>query len=301
VSGVLERLAAAGMPSRGAERVVPARGSVAGLTAFTSAAMAFLAVFALALSLAAGRLADRWQAELAQTATVRIAAPEGQMEARVQAVLAVLSTTPGIGSARPLDSEEQRALLAPWFGPDLPLERLPVPRLIEVIETGGGPDVEGLRQRLAAEAPGAVYDDHGRWRAPLARAADRLRLLGGLVLVLIGAAGAAMVTLAANASLASNAQVIGVLRLVGARDAYIARAFVRRFTRRAALGAAVGTVLGMLMLLLLPAEQPEGAFLTGLGLRGGQWFWPLVIPLLGAAVAFLATRHAAMRALREVT
>ena len=35
---------------------------------------------------------------------------------------------------------------------------------------------------------------------------------------------AAMIILAANAALAANAQVIRVLRLVGARDAYIARA-----------------------------------------------------------------------------
>ena len=50
-----------------------------------------------------------------------------------------------------------------------------------------------------------------------------------------------MITLAANAALATNAQVIRVLRLIGARDTYIARAFVRRFTLRALSGAAIGT------------------------------------------------------------
>ena len=38
-----------------------------------------------------------------------------------------------------------------------------------------------------------------------------------------------MITLAARAALATNAEVIRVLRLVGAKDSYIARAFVRRF------------------------------------------------------------------------
>ena len=88
---------------------------------------------------------------------------------------------------------------------------------------------EGLRLRLAAEAPGAVLDDHTRWRRPLVRAAERLRMLGWASILLIAATTAAMITLAANAALAANAQVIGVLRLVGARDAYIARAFERRF------------------------------------------------------------------------
>jgi cell division transport system ATP-binding protein len=56
-------------------RVVPGSGYTAALTWFTAAAMAFLAVFALALAVSAGRLADRWAQTLAQTATLRIAAP----------------------------------------------------------------------------------------------------------------------------------------------------------------------------------------------------------------------------------
>ena len=57
------------------DRVVPPTGFTAGLTTFTSAAMAFLVVFALALSLAANRLSDRWSAALAGGATLRISAP----------------------------------------------------------------------------------------------------------------------------------------------------------------------------------------------------------------------------------
>ncbi|NIR61201.1 MAG: cell division protein FtsX, partial [Gammaproteobacteria bacterium] len=91
-----------------------------------------------------------------------------------------------------------------------------------------------------AEVPGAVLDDHTRWRRPLVSAASRLRLLGIVSLLLIGAAMAAMITLAAQAALAANTQVIAVLRLVGARDSYITRAFVRRFTLRALGGSALG-------------------------------------------------------------
>ena len=43
-------------------------------------------------------------------------------------------TTPGIASYRALDDAETRALLEPWFGPDLPVEALPIPRLIQVVE-----------------------------------------------------------------------------------------------------------------------------------------------------------------------
>ena len=286
---------------RQADRVVPPSGYTAWLTLFTEGAMAFLAVFAMALSLAAGRLADRWSDALDRTATVRLSAPDDQMELQVAAVLEVFATTPGIASARLMTDDEQRALLAPWFGPDLPIDTLPLPKLIELTEASTGYDSEGLRLRLTAEAPAAVLDDHTRWRKPLAVAAARLRLLGLLSIVLIATATAAMITLAANSALSANAQVIKVLRLVGARDSYIARAFVRRFTLRATLGAAIGTVLGMIGVALLPSTDAAGGFLTGLGFQGAGWLWPLALPPLAGAVAFLATRACAFRKLKELT
>ena len=283
-----------------ADRVVPPTGYTAWLTLFTAGAMAFLTVFALALSLATGRLADRWGSELAQSSTVRISAPADQVAAQTEAALGVLRTTPGVATARALTLDEQKALLAPWFGPDLPLDTLPIPQLIEVIETSSGYDAEGLRLRLSAEAPGARLDDHTRWRKPLIEAASRLRILGYFSILLITLATGAMITLAANAALAANAQVIRVMRLVGARDIYIARAFIRRFTVRALTGAGLGTLAGMVAIALLPSASTAGGFLTGLGFQGLHWLIPLIIPILAALVAFWATRAASLRALGEL-
>jgi len=283
------------------KQVVPPSGYTATLTLFTSGAMAFLAVFALALSLATGRLADRWSSELARSSTVRISAPEGQMQAQTRAVVEVLRTTPGVAKARVLSIEEQEKLLEPWFGPDLPISSLPIPQLIEVVEDSDGYDSDGLRLRLSAEAPGAVLDDHTRWRKPLVQAADRLRSLGLFSILLIALATGAMITLAANAALAANAQVIRVLRLVGAQDNYIAKAFVRRFTLRALSGAAIGAFTGMIAVWFLPSASEQGGFLTGLGFAGWHWLWPFVIPPLAAGVAFWATRRAALYRLKELT
>ncbi|MBO6602752.1 MAG: cell division protein FtsX [Roseicyclus sp.] len=280
-----------------ADRVVPPTGYSARLTVFTAGAMAFLAVFAMALSLAADRLADRWSDALARTSTIRISAPLAELEAQTWAVLTVLEQTSGVDSARALTDDEQRALLEPWFGPDLPVADLPIPRLVEVVETAEGYDAEGLRQRLAAEAPGAVLDDHTRWRRPLVEAANGLRLLGWVAIGLILASTAAMITLAAGSALAANQGVIKVLRLVGARDNYIARAFVRRFTLRALSGAMAGTIAGMIAVALLPRAGDEQAFLTGLGFSGLHWLWPLTVPVLAAVTAFWATRIAAFRTL----
>lgn len=283
-----------------ADRVVPPTGFTAQLTLFAAGAMAFLAVFALALSLATGRLAERWSESLAQTVTVRISAPAADMDTVTSTVMEVLKTTPGAGTATIVSDEEVEKLLEPWFGPDVPVTALPVPRLIEISGSGKDFDTAALKTRLEAEAPGAVVDDHTAWRKPLVSAASRLKVLGIFSLLLIAAASGAMITLAAKAALAANGQVIRVLRLIGARDITIATAFVRRFTRRAAIGAGVGTLAGVLAILMLPSMNDAGGFLTGLGFKGWGWLLPFLIPVFAAAIGFFATRWAALKILREV-
>ena len=300
LSQTLSRLMAQMTMNPRADRVVPPSGHTATLTTLTSAAMAFLAVFALAMSVATNRLADRWTTALSKTATVRISAPADQLDAQTSKVLSILSTTPGVEFARALTDDETRKLLAPWLGPDLPVDSLPIPQLIEVTESDEGLDVEGLRLRFQAEAPGATLDDHLRWRLPLVSSARRIQMLGMFALVLIGGATAAMITLAAQAALAANGQVIRTLRLVGARDSYVARAFVRRFTLRSLIGGLAGTIAGTGAVALMPAASEEGSFLSGLGFQGVEWLWPLLIPLAIAIVALIATRTAAYRMLRTI-
>jgi cell division transport system permease protein len=282
-------------------RIVPPTGFTARLTVFSSAAMAFLAVFALAFSLASARLATVWSSQLAQTSTVRISAPAAQLDAQTAVALEILNTTPGVQLARVMSQQDQRKLLEPWFGPDLPLDKLPIPTLIEIEETRSGYDTEGLRLRLAADAPGAVLDDHTRWRQPVVAAAKRLRFVGWVSVLLIIMTTASIITLAAQSALAANAKEIAVLRLIGAIDSYIAQAFVRRFARRAALGALVGTVVGSVTIAAFPTAEVEAGFLTGFGFRGADWFWPLLIPPLVAFVAFWATRSAAKKMLKGLT
>jgi cell division transport system permease protein len=284
-----------------ADRSVPPTGLTARLTVFVAAVMAFLAVIALAVSLTTGRAAGVWAEELAQSATLRLPADPATADALLLSALDVLETTPGVGSARALSADEQQALLEPWFGPDLPLDALPIPQLIEIIADGDGYDADGLRARLTAQVPGAVLDDHTAWRAPLLDAASRIRLISWSVILLIGATIAAMITLAAQASLAANVQVIRVLRLVGARDVYIARAFVRRYTLRAGIGAVAGVIVGVIAVMLMPQGPDAGSMLMGVGFEGAEWLWPLFIPLLSAIVAFFATRAAAFRRLKEQT
>ncbi|MXQ09341.1 cell division protein FtsX [Alphaproteobacteria bacterium GH1-50] len=282
------------------ERIVPRSGFTMTLTLAAAAAMAFLAVFVAAVAGGADRLADAWEDSLTGTATVRAPVALGDGDALAQALGQVLDQTPGIETRRRIGTDEQAALLSPWFGDEIPLDLLNLPVLIEVTLTDEGPDAEELTDRLRAVSPEAVYDDHGQWQAPVQAAASRLRLLALTSLLVIGLITAAVLALAANASLAANGRIIDVLRLVGASDRFITRLFVRRFAVRAAAGAAIGSLIGLLAVLAVPApDAATGA--PGVGFSGAGWSWPFIVPVLAAIIAYGATRAAAARRLRDIS
>ncbi len=282
-----------------ADRVVPRGRHAAVAVGFLAAVMAFFAVMALALALAAGRLADSWEGELARDATLQIFAPQDKVEEQARAALNVLKTTPGILSVRVVTLEEQKALLEPWLGPDFAIESLPLPLMIEVTTDQDRLNRESLSLRLSAEAPGAIFDDHAAWRAPLVATAARLRLFALACLGLTALALASVQGLAAHAAVVANGQVIQMLRLIGARDGFIAGAFTRRFTSRAVAGAALGTGVGMALLALLPSASEQGFFLVGIGPRGWHWLLPPLVPLVAGLVAYVVTRRTTLRSLRR--
>ncbi len=278
-------------------RLLPESGWSAALTAWIAVAMSFLAVLTLASGIAAVELAARWRADLAGVATVRVAGVPGSagMADRLDAVLEVLRTTPGIAAARPLTDAEQAALLAPWLGDAAVLADLPSPRLIDVVLDGDGPDAGALQGRLDMTVDGAVYDDHAAWRGPLVAAADGLTRLAFAATALVLATAALMVAFAARATLTANRHVIEIVRLIGAEDRFISAGFVRRLARRAALGGIVGAALGCGALALLPAVEPVAWGEAGLAVRlrpeGAGWLvLGLGVPLAGTLVAWLAAR-----------
>lgn len=274
-------------------RIVQTTGAASTLTIFVALAMAFLSVFALALLFANGRAADQWAADLDGVATVRV--PDGDTETANQ-VLALLDQTPGIGAVTPLGEAEQRALLEPWLGPDVPVDLLDLPILIDVL-VEDGLDADGLQLRLDAETPGVVFDDHGRWRVPMIQAASRLRLIGATALLLLLGSLTAMIIVATRAAIAGNIQVIEVLRLIGAEDKFVVRAFTRRFALRSLVGALVGTGIGIFAVFAIPRAD---TLVMDLAFRGTEWVWAFLIPPFAGLVAYLASRIVTERHLKEM-
>jgi len=161
--------------------------------------------------------------------------------------------------------------------------------------------VDSLMLRLQAEAPNARFDDHSLWRAPVLEASQRLRFMVALSLVLTAVITVIIVVLSANNALASNQNIIRTLRLLGARDSYIAGAFVRRITIRSTIGAVLGMVLAMIAVLSFPSQPETNGLLSGMTLSGADWIYPIFVPVLVGVSAFAASRLAARYQLHSVT
>lgn len=242
-------------PAGKAPPILPTSGWTAPLTTFCAGVMGFLAVLTLVVALAADAVAAQWRADLAGVATVRLGTQQGDTGGRLEAVLEVLRTTPGISRVRVLSADEQRDLLVPWLGEGVDMADLPAPQLIDVELLGEGPDAEALQGRLDLTVEGAIYDDHSAWRAPLTAVAQGLETLaiGASLLVLLTVG--AIVAFAARATLIANRHIVDTVRLVGAEDSFIARAFIGRLVVRAAAGGFGGTILAVAALALLPDTQ----------------------------------------------
>lgn len=267
----------------------------AGLAA---AGIAALAMVLAAVALSADRLARDWTAEASSTATLQILAADEAVEAQARAALDVLRATDGVTSVRVLAVEEQRALLAPWFGTDLALDTLPLPLLIEVSADPGRLDTAVLGARLAAEAPGAVLDDHGAWRAPLVGQARGVARAAWSGVAVLGAVLGAALVLAAAGSAARHRAAIGTLRQIGARDSLIRADLARGLARPVLLGIGLGALGAAAGLAAVPdAAASMGFYLGAIAPRGADWVRLGLLAIGGAAFAYGVLHLALRRAL----
>lgn len=268
------------------------------LVAVVAGAMAFLGLCAIEAGQGAGRVAGLWGAEFQGRATVRVPADAGPVAAEAAAV--ALRVLDGVTAADVVPPEAARALLLPWIGDAEGFDDMPLPWLVDVSLADPPPARSVVQAQLDTAMPGAVYDDHASWRGPLERAAAAFgRLVTGSVALMAGAL-VAMVVVAARASLAGASATVRTLRLLGARDGFIAGTFDRAIGLRALIGGAVGAPMAAVAL----AALPTGDAAVGLGMEPATIAvnWPalLALPLACGAVAYVTARIAIFAMLRAM-
>ena len=155
--------------------------------------------------------------------------------------------------------------------------RQPLQRLDVVIDqVGGQPCLDlGLQERRLGQQP------------------------FGLVLLLSGAASAAVV-LAARGALDTHRFTIEVMHGIGATDLQVTRLFQRKIAIDALIGSIIGAVAAALVLLLLSAGASFAGELTGGATLGAVDLIALAfLPLALTALATWVARTAVLAALRQ--
>jgi len=269
------------------------------------ALMVFLAALALAAMMLLAMAIERWDRNLSGSLTVQVppAQSDSATRQRVEEIVAILETTPGIDSAKPLDQAHLAALLEPWLGHGAAAEDLPMPQLIDVQHRPGAmPDVDAIAQRLEAVAPGVTIDDHQLWLNRLVRYVRAMEATAAATVAVIAAVAVATVMFATITRMAIHREVVDLLHLMGASDRYVARQFERHALLLGLGGGAIGLAAAALALFGLNRAA------AGLGdmlfptpqLHPRQWAVLAALPALAGLIAMLTARVTVLTRLRRL-
>ncbi|MGB0576211.1 MAG: cell division protein FtsX [Alphaproteobacteria bacterium] len=268
--------------------------------------MVWLAAMALAAVLVLSSFGNQWRNNLTGTLTVQIAAtPDGQSattEQRLNRALDILRKTPGVLKAEALPLKQISDLLAPWLGRDVVTETLglPIPRLIDVkIQPDANIDVAALWERLNKEVDGTQVDDHGTWLDKLITLAAAVEAIALAVLALISVAAIATVVFATRTSLTIHHEVIELLHVIGAKDAYVADQFHRHALGLGLKGGIAGALLATATLLGLGSlwTGVESSLMPPVSLNIWQWACVLAVALAAGGISTVTARITVLRAL----
>jgi cell division transport system permease protein len=294
-----------GLRRAGANRMLP----------FLVGAMAFLAALALGGWVAAAGLAQHWRLGAAAAMTVQVPHPNDPAAGdgggtRVDRVVSLLNSTPGIAEARALTDDEVADLLRPWLGSSMERLSIPLPAVVQVHLSEEGPDLDALDRQLNAVAPGTLTETHGVWIGRLSALARSLQACAGAALLVVAGVAASVIAVATRAGLAARREAIEIVHGLGATDGDIAARFARRATVSAASGGLFGAVLALPVLLGLArlsapfAAAPdavETASANALAaLPYGLWVALPALPAVAALIGFVTAQGTVRRWLRRL-
>lgn len=253
-------------------------------------------------ALAASRAADGWRSQLVGSATVVVRASERESaDAAAARATEALAGVKGVIEARALEREKAEALVKPYLGPDpLPAD-LPVPRLVAVeLDRKAPATAAALESALKTAGVDASVDDHSLWTRQIMAAGSLARWIASGLFAMILAAAAALIAFATRQGLATGHELVTVLHLAGATDAFVATQFQTRFGRMAFFAGFWGgalAVVGAAALKLWAGGQTVAALLP---VAWSDLIAPLPCPVLAALVAAITARLTAEGVLRRM-
>jgi cell division transport system permease protein len=260
------------------------------------AAMSFLAVLAIAGTLASAGLAAHWQGDTGSALTIQVPQPAdpatGTPGTRLDATLAALRADPEVAAVQVLSADEVNRLLKPWLGADAAALGLTLPAVVSA-RWNGTQAPGALTAALQKSAPGTMVQSGAEWAARVAALTTSLQTCAAVVLVIVTLIGTAMVAMATRSGLAQRRDTVTLVHGLGALDSDLARRFAARATGLTVAGSVLGVLAALPVLAWLAqlaAPLAGGADGTVLNLPQALWVSLPAVPVVAGLIGWCTTQ-----------
>ena len=276
------------------------------------ATLLYVCALALLVHFVLGHAADGMDTSIRSAMTVEILSPSSEQadwksaDDRLKLVQDRMRKVPGVLKAEAVPMSHMRDLLKPWLGEKISLDGLPIPLLLDVqLDPRARVDKNALN-KIIADVPGTILDDHGRFMGQLIAFGQSMRNISLSVILISILALVLSSYFAAQATFYMNRDMIEILHLIGAEDNAIAQHTGMSILRLMLVSCSVALVFLFLTLILLLKSTSglDVSLFPNFDIGFFEWIalileWGI---LFCAALLFclLAARFTVLRALRRL-
>ena len=270
-------------------------------------------IFAITLSgvLSINSILENWHQSILGSLTVQImptndSNPEKALAetlAYQDKAIEFLQTVEGIIKVTPLNDEQLKNLIQPWLGDGVNIDNLPIPRIIDVkLAPNAEIDFLKLAQDLATASPQASLDNHKLWLSKLIQFAGGLKLIASTILLLVIAISAGAIFYTTQMSLGLHRNIIEILHVMGAKDAYIAQQYAKRMAFLGLIGGLFGLFFAIPTIFFISslATQIEGGIISEATLSFTDWFLILILPFFAMTISMSTAYYTVKRTLQKM-
>ena len=270
-------------------------------------------IFAITLSgvLSVDSMISSWNKSILGSRTVQIIPVNDTNKEKAKAetlayeekAVEFLRSVNGILKVTPLSDQQLDELLHPWLGDEVNISDLPTPRIIDVkISPKAEIDFLQLAKDLAVASPQASLDNHKLWLNKLIAFADGLKLIASTILLLVAAITSGAIFYTTRMSLGLHHNIIEILHIIGAKDAYIAQQYAKRMAFLGFIGGLIGLGLAVPAIFFIGnlAKAIEGGIISDASLSLADWVSILILPLFAMLISMLTAYYTVKRTLKKM-
>ena len=291
-------------------RAMLPQGKMRGSTPWVLAMLLVLTMLMAAVSLSLGRAASGISGTIAGRVTLQIVTPDPQERlSQTKKIHQIIAAEPYVQQAHIIEASELTEVLEQWFGSDGSaddpvLRSLPLPSLIDVdfIRGSSQRQLERLRRAVQNVTQDVRIIPHAEWLEPVARLFRSIAWIAALLVVAVGCASAAIVSMSVHTVLGANFATIEILHLIGASDQQITTLLQRQITSDCVYGIIFGALVAFLLAALLAwlSRQVTAGFADTMALGIEGWLFLLALPMIAIVIAALTIRITLLRALEKM-